>query len=76
MPNSRYGSAFARHAAQKKPRTPPPGPPAISQGQRRGRVRTGLTARAGKVGELGLIPPAEYETNHHHTTAPASLTNG
>ena len=27
-------------------------------------------------GELGLIPPVEYETNHHHTTAPVSLTSG
>ncbi|WP_246477691.1 IS3 family transposase [Actinokineospora xionganensis] len=27
-------------------------------------------------GELGLIPPVEYEINHHHTTAPVALTNG
>jgi putative transposase len=27
-------------------------------------------------GELGLIPPVEYETNHHQTTAPAALTSG
>ena len=27
-------------------------------------------------GELGLIPPVEYETNHQHTTAPVSLTSG
>jgi putative transposase len=27
-------------------------------------------------GELGLIPPVEYEINHQHTTAPASATSG
>jgi putative transposase len=27
-------------------------------------------------GELSLIPPVEYEINHHHTTAPVALTNG
>lgn len=26
--------------------------------------------------ELGLIPPVEYETNHHHTTASVSVTSG
>ncbi|WP_456319433.1 integrase core domain-containing protein [Lentzea tibetensis] len=25
-------------------------------------------------GELGLIPPVEHETNHHHTTTPVSGT--
>jgi putative transposase len=27
-------------------------------------------------GELGLIPPVERETNHHHTTAPVSAPSG
>jgi putative transposase len=27
-------------------------------------------------GELNLVPPVEYETNHHNTTAPISLTSG
>jgi putative transposase len=27
-------------------------------------------------GELGLIPPVEYETNHHHTTTPVPVTSG
>ncbi|WP_158853252.1 IS3 family transposase, partial [Saccharothrix deserti] len=27
-------------------------------------------------GELGLIPPVEHETNHHHTTAPVSAPSG
>jgi putative transposase len=27
-------------------------------------------------GELGLIPPVEHETNHHHTTAPVSTPSG
>lgn len=27
-------------------------------------------------GELGLIPPVEHETNHHHTTTPVALTSG
>jgi putative transposase len=27
-------------------------------------------------GELGLIPPTEYETNHHHTTPPLAVTSG
>lgn len=26
-------------------------------------------------GELNLIPPVEYETNHHHTTADVCLTS-
>jgi putative transposase len=27
-------------------------------------------------GELGLIPPVEYEINHHHTVTPVSITSG
>jgi hypothetical protein len=27
-------------------------------------------------GELKLIPPVEYETNHRQTTAPVCLTSG
>jgi len=27
-------------------------------------------------GQLGLIPPVEYETSHHHTAAPVSVTSG
>jgi putative transposase len=27
-------------------------------------------------GELGLIPPVEHETNHHHSIPPASTSSG